>query len=402
MNANNKSTASPSGIPAAAFRVQIALLLVSLIGLGVAMELTHIHYESHTNPDFKSICAINEALNCETVARSPWSVFAELPISVWGMFAYLLFIVLGVYQLVKKISLSGFYVVALSGAVIASAILAYISTFEIKSLCLFCTTLYVVNTTLFILGIVLLRIHRTSPVQAVRSDFRQVISNISFFLPLAIVLGAGIAAVYLLLPPYWRTSSFDSLPPLDSGITEDGHHWIGAKSPVITITEFSDYECPFCRRAHYNIRMMVARYKDRIRLIHWHMPMDNKCNEYLSAAFHERACEFARAVECAGDQDKFWQMNDQIFGAQETRKAADVNLPEIVDTLKINPDKFEDCMQSADPAKRIGNDIDEGTRRKLPGTPTYFIGAQPYPGGIPEETIHNLLKRHPVSAPTAN
>ncbi|MBN2715371.1 MAG: thioredoxin domain-containing protein [Deltaproteobacteria bacterium] len=373
--------------------IQIVILLVCLTGLGVAVELTHIHYESHTNPAFKSICAINEAVNCETVARSPWSVFAGLPISVWGMLAYLLFVVLETYSLLRRKVLSGFHFVAFSGALVASGLLAYISTVIIKSLCLFCTTLYVVNTTLFILGLTALYKTTRNPLGAIVADVKTVIGGYRFFAPLALLYVGLAIATYSLIPVYWQTSKYDSLPAMDSGVTDSGAHWIGAKNPKVTIVEFSDHECPFCRRAHYHMRMMVARHKNEVRLVHRHMPMDNKCNEYLDMAYHERACEFAAAVECAGEQGKYWEMNDAVFGAQENASAASVNLDDIFDKLELDGNRIEKCMSTPRVARIIGADIDEGTRRQIPGTPTYFIGAQPYPGAVPEQTVINLLKR---------
>ena len=387
---NPQSTLS---LPSAVRAIQLVIVGVCLVGLGVAVELTRIHYESHTNPEFKSICAINEALNCETVARSPWSVFAGLPISVWGIFAYLLFAALGVYGLIRRTTLSGFYMTAFSFALAASAALAYIAVAFINSICLFCTTLYVVNTALFLLGIVQLRLEKTTPVSAVIRDFIHVVSNPRFFAPVAFVFAVVIVFTFALLPTYWLTSRYENLPKMASGVTEDGAWWIGAKTPKVTIMEFTDYECPFCRRAHYQTRMMLARYRNDVRLVHRHMPMDIKCNEYMKTPYHERSCEFAAAAECAGEQGKFWQMNDALFGIQDNMSAAQVDLDELIDKLALNVEQYEKCLSSAKVAQTIGADIDEGTRRQLPGTPTYFIGAQPYPGAIPEVTVENLLKR---------
>ncbi|MBN2524768.1 MAG: thioredoxin domain-containing protein [Deltaproteobacteria bacterium] len=389
-NDETSPAVSPSSM---AQKIQVAIVLVSLLGLAVAIELTHIHYESHTNPDFNSICAINEALNCETVARSPWSVFAGLPISVWGMLAYTLFGILGFHALLKKKVLAGFYLVSSLGALVTSGLLAYISTFLIKSLCLFCTTLYVVNSALFILGIVLVRTSRYSPIRAIWADIQFVASRLQFYIPFSVLFALAVVLTYVLVPAYWKTSSYDSLPSMASGVTKEGHYWIGAKNPKVTIEEFSDYECPFCRRAHYNARMMVARHRDDVRLVHRHMPVDNKCNEYMDTAFHERACEFAYFVECAGEQGKFWQMNDALFGLQETTNARNVDLEELAETLLLNLEKMSECVKSAKTVQKIAADIDEGNQRQLPGTPTYFVGAQPYPGSVPERTLLKYIER---------
>ncbi|MBN2341061.1 MAG: thioredoxin domain-containing protein [Deltaproteobacteria bacterium] len=371
----------------------LIILLISVLGLGVAAELTHIHYESHTNPEFHSICAINEALNCETVARSPYSVFLGLPISVWGLFAYTIFAVLCIFMLRQKKALAGVFLAAFSSALVASALLAYISTQIIQSLCLFCTTLYVVNTSLFIIGIFWVRSQHTSPMRLLVSDIQFMFSKLRFFVPFALNAAILLTATLLLFPRYWSQSLFSTLPTLPTGITDDGNHWIGAKNPKLTIVEFSDYECPFCRRAHYQMRQILARHAEEIRIVHKHMPMDNKCNEYLEQPFHDRACEFAKVVECAGKQGKFWEMNDMLFGIQDTVPTEQVDVDDLSEQLALDIAAMKKCMTSADVIQQIGANIDEASRRNIPGTPTYYVGAQPYPGGIPEETLIKYLKR---------
>lgn len=388
--ADNESKSEPTPYST---RLTIFVLVVCLIGLGVAVELTTIHYQSHTNPNYESICAINKALNCETVARSRYSVFLGLPISVWGIFAYGVFIMLCGYSLLRKRSLSGILVLGFGGAFTASVLLAYISTVLIESLCLFCTTLYFVNTILLVLGIVQNLPRPGSLFKNIAEDFAFVFSKLRFFGPLGIAFATLVALTLILYPPYWKQSQFATLPVLNTGVTPEGHPWIGAINPILTVVEFSDYECPFCRRAHYEMRMMLARYSDEVRLVHKHMPMDNKCNAYIENPFHERACEFAKAADCAGAQKKFWPFNDVLFGTQETQPAENINLEKLSDQLHMDFAKLLACMKSAKTIKRISEQIHEANNLHIPGTPTYYVGAQPYPGGIPEQTLQKILKK---------
>ena len=66
----------------------IVLLVLCVAGIGITIQLTVIHYYTHTDPAYHSVCAIDEKINCETVAESPYSVFVGLPVSVWGMIVY--------------------------------------------------------------------------------------------------------------------------------------------------------------------------------------------------------------------------------------------------------------------------------------------------------------------------
>lgn len=390
---NKTSTKINSTVIKSSRSLSVVILIVCLLGLAVAVELTLIHYRSHTDPEFSSICAINDALNCETVARSPYSVFLGLPISVWGLFAYSFLTVLVLYQWIAKTVLDGIFFIAFSAALVASAILAYISMTIIESLCLFCTTLYVVNTVLFVVGVVAVRRRRVNLFSIFKTDFTQIFKKLRFFIPFGLNTVLLLVFTLAFYPRYWQQTSFDIIPKMNTGIDKDKNHWIGAKNPKVTIVEYSDYECPFCRRAHLQMRMMLARYADEVRLVHKQMPMDNKCNDYLEKPFHQRACEFAKSVECAGQQGKFWEMNDALFGIQDTVSAKNIDLDGLLSQLKIDKKAHDTCMKSAQIAKKIGSHIDMASRLEIPGTPTFFYGAQPYPGGIPEQTLKKILAR---------
>ena len=65
-------------------------LLASLVGLGLSIVLEQIHFRTHTDPGFHSFCAIDRTVNCDIVARSPYSVFFGVPVAAWGIFAYAL------------------------------------------------------------------------------------------------------------------------------------------------------------------------------------------------------------------------------------------------------------------------------------------------------------------------
>lgn len=72
----------------------LVTLFVNLLGIATAGYLTLTHYKNYTDPAFSSFCAISKAINCDTVAQSPWSVLFGLPVSVWGLLGYLIFLVL--------------------------------------------------------------------------------------------------------------------------------------------------------------------------------------------------------------------------------------------------------------------------------------------------------------------
>jgi len=373
----------------------VAALVLSLAGVGVAIQLTNIHYFTHTDPAYHSICAIDEKINCETVAESPYSVFLGLPVSVWGMVVYAVAAGLSLWGLLgvrlhPRWPRGALFLVFLLGLA-ASAVLAYISFFRIESLCIFCATLYALNLLLFGAAIAALVTARRGPLGALLDDLRAALRR-----PLApaVALLVAIAAAVvpaLIVPAYWVHPGWRDLPDLPQGVTKDGHHWIGAKDAVLDIVEYSDYQCPHCRRAHKNMRATVAGFADTVRLVHRHMPIDHHCNPEVKQPFHPRACELAAAVECAADQGAFWKMNDAVFSIQDQVSAADIDLEELAGQLGLDVAAFAACMKAGKVMARIRKDLAAARKLPIPGTPTYFIHAQPYPGGISEGIIRRAV-----------
>lgn len=377
------------------------LLFVALClsGIAVSVELTRVHLFVHTDPSYHSLCAISEGFNCETVAVSPYSVFAGLPVSMWGIAGYLVMGALGLWASVEKRLHPawpwGLLLLLATFSVAMSVVLAFLSAVSIDSLCLLCMGCYAINTALMAICIFVVR---RSPVRAL--DLLVLDGEALRSRPLLAVLLAlaGAAAVGLLqigVPTYWKTPGWRDLPKLASGADLSGHHFIGARDPVLTIVEFSDYECPHCRAAHARVRALAARHPTRIRLVHRHLPLDIACHPGLRRPFHTRACFFAEAAECAGLQGRFWEMNDALFSVLQTVRTDHVDPVELAVRLGLSGPEFEHCLDSHASAQRVANDVREAMTRKLTGTPTFLVGGRTYSGGVPEAELERLLREAP-------
>ncbi len=371
------------------------VLLLAVAGIAVSVELTRIHVSTHTDPEFHSICALSEEVNCETVALSPYSVFLGLPVSVWGIIGYLFLAGLAISGIPKRrlhdtwpcgglLALSVFFFTG-------SAVLAYISFFRIDSVCLFCAASYVINTVLLILSIAAVARRRLHPLKAVAADVGAMLRRPLLLAGVVLALAAAVGGTVLGVAPYWRGVGWDDLPELPSGVDEHGHHWIGAKKPEVTIVEFSDYECPHCRKAHRTTRALAARYPDKIRLYHRHLPLDSACHPRMKRMFHQFACHFAKAVECAGAEGKFWEMNDALFSIQNKIKSKDVDVNLLAVQIGLDRSAFKQCMASDEPMAAVKEDLDAAMEMGLRGTPTYLVNGRKYMGRIPDAVIAELL-----------
>jgi putative FmdB family regulatory protein len=377
-------------------RLIVCFVLLCLLGVGVAVELTRIHVFVHTDPSYHSVCAMSEGVNCETVAVSPYSVFVGLPVSVWGVLGYLAMGFLALWSLsTRRLHFTwslGLLGVLTSFSVVTSAILAFISVTRIDSLCLFCMASYAINAGLFAVYSFAWRKTETSPWELLISDLKALFARPVALSVLALAGVATVSALFGFVPSYWKTPGWSDLPGLPSGADDRGHHWIGAKNPKITIVEFSDYECPHCRAAHKSVRILAAKHPERIRLIHRHLPLDMSCHPGLNRPFHRRACLFAEAAECAGLQDQFWQMNDALFSIQETVKTENVDPVELAVRLGLNRSDFKQCLESRATADRIADDVREGMAKELRGTPSFFVGDKLFLGRVPEAELESLIR----------
>jgi len=398
--AESSSPPERTGLPPAATspsrRYALLGLLLCLLGVGVAAELTRIHLFVHTDPSYHSLCAVSEGINCETVATSPYSVFLGLPVSVWGLLGYLLMGALAGWALVPRRLHPrwpfGLLLLLVVFSVGTSVVLAYVSATRIASLCLFCLGSYGINALLLLLLLVFLKRTKSSPVDLVQTDLRALRLRPGLTGGLLLRGGGMLVLLQVLVPAYWQTPGWTDLARLPTGTDEHGHHWIGAAKPRLTIVEFSDYECPHCRAAHKAVRTLAAQYPEQLRLVHRHLPLDQACHPKLKRPFHEQACRFAEAAECAARQGKFWEMNDALFSSQDKVRARDLDPLDLAVRLGLDRSEFKTCLTEHQTADRVQGDLQEALARKLTGTPSFVVGERLFLGRIPADQLAALLR----------
>ena len=144
----------------------------------------------------------------------------------------------------------------------------------------------------------------------------------------------------------------------------------GSREAPVQIVEFSDFECPFCKRALPAITQMLEKYGDRVYFTYRHLPLTR---------IHPRARELAEAAECAADQGKFWAFHDAIF-------ESDLNgteTKELAGKARVkDPKKFAACVEKHQSAARVDEDIKAAESLFIGGTPTFLIGQRTGSGGI--------------------
>ncbi len=144
-----------------------------------------------------------------------------------------------------------------------------------------------------------------------------------------------------------------------------------AKAPV-TIVEFSDFQCPYCRNVQATLKEVAAKYGDRIAFAHRDFPL---------RSLHPQAQSAAEASRCAGEQGKFWDYYDLLFTSQARFDPG--ALAGYARSLQLDEKQFDACVTGGKYRGKIEEDVQDGTRIGVGGTPAFFIngiflnGAQP-------------------------
>ena len=178
---------------------------------------------------------------------------------------------------------------------------------------------------------------------------------------------------------------------LDSGdqqeIVKNNEAVKGAEDAKVTIVEFSEYQCPFCKKyVDETYVKIMTEYGDRIRYIFRDYPLP----------FHQHGQATAQAARCAGEQGGYWKYHDKLF-AEKDRWATQEDSTEILISfsreLGLDNISFRDCLTSGKYAQAIKDDFALGQKVGVSGTPTFFINGRKLVGAQPFEKFDDLIQK---------
>ena len=146
---------------------------------------------------------------------------------------------------------------------------------------------------------------------------------------------------------------------------------LGPEDAEITIVEFSDFQCPFCKRVVPTIHQLVKEYDGKVRVAFRQHPL----------SFHKDAMSAAKASLAAHEQGKFWEMHDALFENQ--RDLSDANIKKIAKDLGLNMAQFEKDWKSDKFDAQIQEDIKFARSNGATGTPAFFVNGVYVKGARP-------------------
>ena len=164
----------------------------------------------------------------------------------------------------------------------------------------------------------------------------------------------------------------------------------GPKNAAVTIVEFSDFQCPFCRRVQPVLAELNDQYEGRVRWAFKDLPLTD---------IHPEAMRAAQVARCAGDQGKFWEFRTKLF---EHELFTDAVYTEIATELKLKPEPMLECADSGKYEQSVNREAREARNLGLDGTPAILVNGILLTGARPVEFYQRVIDRELKLAGTAN
>lgn len=172
----------------------------------------------------------------------------------------------------------------------------------------------------------------------------------------------------------------DYLKPLRQQVAAIGPSRGRADAPV-TIVEFGDYQCPFCRQFEPTVESVLKQYPQHVRFVFRNYPLTD---------IHPEALHAAQAAVCAEKQGKFWPMHDAIYA--DAAPLGIGSLRALAKKVGLDSQKFEACVRSQAPNEVIHADMQAGEDLDVEATPTLFIDGRYVNGVVSRQQLVSMIQ----------
>jgi protein-disulfide isomerase/uncharacterized membrane protein len=382
----------------------ILLIVLSLLGIFDSVYTQIIHHKLIASQfTYKSFCAISEFINCDIVVASKYGKILGIPNSYYGILTYsLVFIFTLIFIIKKRPEENIFYSWVFGFSLFSSLFSIYlfaISIFVIKALCLMCVGIYIINfAMLFIVTHEIIK-ESISPFKIIYDQILFALQKYTLSSLIFIIIAiSGISFLYYNNineeKREWRKRYEDIISgtAIVHNINIENSSTAGNPDAKVTIVEFSDFQCPFCKEADETLDKILEKYRGNIKIVFKHFPLDTKCNLLLTREVHKNACSAAIASICADEQGKFWEYKKLLFHNQEALDYS--NLIELAKKAGLENQKFTDCLMSpGERLQKIVSDIHQGYELGVRSTPTLFLNGKMVKGSVPEWLFSEMIER---------
>jgi protein-disulfide isomerase len=176
------------------------------------------------------------------------------------------------------------------------------------------------------------------------------------------------------------------LRPSKAQVSFDPARLRGDPNAAVTIVEFSDFQCPYCRKAEAAVKEVLAKHPGEVRLAYRDFPLRQ---------IHPDAQSAAEASRCAEEQGKFWEYHDALFAAPKPDRDMQLQLAQ---NLGLDEKKFDACLSSGKYKEEIEQDLQDGMQAGVSGTPGFFINGIALSGAQPVSAFEKIIKSELATA----
>ena len=170
-------------------------------------------------------------------------------------------------------------------------------------------------------------------------------------------------------------------PELTLPVSSSRDHIQGPQKAPITLLEYGDYECPYCGQAFTIVKLVQNLFGNNLRFVFRNFPLTQ---------IHPHAQHAAEAAECAGAQNRYWEMHDTLYEHQQSLE--DKDLESYAELLKLDIPKFQSDFYNHSFADRPREDFLSGIRSGVNGTPTFYLNGRRYNNSWDVETLTASLR----------
>ena len=346
---------------------------------------------------YSSFCDVSQEVSCDAVLGSSYATFLGTPVASWGILGWLLALGLSFWTFRtsgRERITRATYMLALAGVILVISLYYLgVSVFQIGVFCPICLSLDATAIGFFAVALAQVKLLQPGAPKS--------------WQPKPLLAGAALAAVVavgvLLVGQEEPAATLDATATGAEIRREDPRFYVYytsqevVKAPLplgvsagdaeITIVEFSDFQCPHCRRSFFDLERAVTASDMNVQVYHRNFPLHPDCNPAVQGTSHDMACEAAYASWCAHEAGEGHPFDRALFANQSSLSAK--SIAAIGNSLGMDVSDLERCIESPEAREAIAADLAAGNALGIASTPTLFINGRMLKGGVtPQQFLY--------------